>query len=244
MTPKRTIIFVVALVLALLAGGLAYLFLNNAQQQAFNNAKLEPAFVVTKSIPRGLSGSDAVSGGYFAEKKVPAEIRPSAAVTELTSLSGKTSIANFPTGEILVDGMFASPSQAQLTFSQVIPAGQVAVTVSVDAVHGVANLPQPGDQVDMLITNNGAETMLLQNVTILAIGQTTAGQSSTSTASTTTTTNTSGLYTFAATPTNAERIALAQQQNLGIYLLLVPPNNPVASLPTFTPGNILSGPPS
>lgn len=245
MTPKRTIVVVAALVVALLAGGLSYLFLHNAQEQAFKNAKLVPAYVVTKSIPRGMAGADAARAGFFSKKSVPQEIVPATAVTDLSQLGGKTAIANFPVGVVLVDGMFVSPSQATLTFSQVIPAGEVAVTVSVDSVHGVANLPQPGDKVDVLTNINGTESYLLQNVTILAVGQTTAGQATTASATTTgSTASTSGLYTFAATPLNAARIALAQQMNLGIYLVLVPPNNPVASVPQFNPANILSGPSS
>lgn len=245
MTPKRTIVVVAALVVALLAGGLSYLFLHNAQAQAFKNAKLVPAYVVSKSITRGMSGADAVRLGYFSEKSVPQEIVPTTAVTDLNQLGGKTAIANFPAGLVLVDGMFVSPSQATLTFSQVIKAGDVAVTVSVDSVHGVANLAQPGDKVDLLVNINGTESYLLQNVTILAVGQTTAGQTTTASATTTgTVTNTSGLYTFETTPENAVRVALAQQQNLGIYLVLVPPNNPVVSVPQFNPANVLSGPQS
>ena len=243
LTPKRTIIVVAAIVIALIAGGLTYVFLHNAQQNAFNNAKLVPAYVVEKAIPRGTAGADAVSGKYFAQKSIPVEVRPSTAVTDLNAISGKTAIADFPVGQILVDGMFVSPTAAIQTFSQVIPAGEVAVTISVDSVHGVANLPQPGDEVDILITQAGNETFLLQNVKILAIGQSTAG-ASTAGSTTATTTNSSGLFTFAASPINAERIALAEEQSLGIYLLLVPPNNAVVSVAPFNPGNILTGPPS
>ena len=243
MTPKRTIVVVVAVVVGLVAGGLAYLFLHNAQEKAFNNAKLVPAYVVTKPIPRGFSGNDAVSGKYFSKKSIPVEIRPTTAVTDLGAIGGKTSIANFPVGQVLVAGMFVSPSQAAVTFSQQIPAGNVAVTVSVDQVHGVANLPQPGDKVDMLVSINGSESFLLQNVPILAIGQTTTGQAASTTA-TTAPVITSGLFTFAASPSNALRIAAAQQGGLSIYLLLVPPGNPVANVPPVNPGNILTGPPT
>jgi Flp pilus assembly protein CpaB len=243
LTPKRTIVVVAALGVALLAGGLSYLFLRNAQEQAFRNAKLVPAYVVTKSIPRGMAGADAARLGYFSEKSVPSEIVPPNAVTDLSVLGGKTAIANLPPGEVLVAGMFVSPAQANLTFSQVIPAGEVAIAVSVDAVHGVANLPQPGDKVDLLTNVNGDEAYLLQNVSILAVGENTAGQAggSTTTASSSATPNSSGLYTFAASPQDASRIALAEQENLGIYLVLVPPNNPVVSVPEFSQANLLSG---
>ena len=83
----------------------------------------------------------------------------------------------------------------------------------------MANFPVPGDKVDLMVTLNSAETLLLQNVSILAIGQATATKTAgtASTTATTTPANTSGLYTFDVTPTNAEKIALAEQQGLGIY---------------------------
>jgi Flp pilus assembly protein CpaB len=251
MTPRRTVIFVAAIVVALVAGGLSYYFLNNAQQQAFHNARLEQAYVVAKPIPRGLAGTDAVNGGYFAQKKVPAEIVPATSVLNLSSLAGTVAIANFPVGQILVSGMFTSPAQAAATFSQLIPPGDVAVAVSLaDTAHAVANLPQPGDKVDIMVNTGGNQVYLLQNVPILAIGNQTTAQSGTATASTATpasgtaATTTSLVYTFAVTPLNAERLALAQQTGIPLYLALVPANNPVVSVPAFNAGNILSGPPS
>jgi Flp pilus assembly protein CpaB len=82
---------------------------------------------------------------------------------------------------------------------------------------------------------------MLQNVPIMAIGQSTAASSS-SNATTTASTGTSNLYTFSVKPADAQRIALAQQQNLGIYLVLVPPGGPVVSVPGSNLGNILNGP--
>ena len=76
MTPKRTVVVAVAVAVGVVASVLSYVFLNNAQQNAYHNAKLVPAYVITKAIPRTLTGDDAVSGGYISKKKVPAEFRP------------------------------------------------------------------------------------------------------------------------------------------------------------------------
>ena len=243
MAPKRTIVIVIAVGVGVVAALLSYLFLNDAQNNAFKNAKLVPAYVVAKPIPLGLSGSDAVSGGYFQQKNIPAEIRPATAVTDLGALQGRQAIAPFSQGQVLVNGMFVSPSQAALTFSHLIPAGDVAISISVDQVHGVAGLPSPGDKVDLLVDVNGTESFMLQNVPILAVGQTTTGQAATQAQGTTpTTANSSGLYTFAVRPSDAARIALAQQAGLGIYMALVPPGNQVASVPGWNATNVLNGP--
>jgi len=246
MTPKRTVVVAVAVAVGVLASVLSYVFLNGAQQRAYHNAKLVPAYVVTKPIPRMLAGADAVDGGYIAQRKVPAEFRPSGAVTNLNVLQGKEAEAPFSVGQVVVSSMFVSPTAAASTFSQVIPSGDVAISISVDQPHGVAGLPVPGDKVDLLITDNNTESSLLQDVSILAIGQNTTAntntgaQSATETASSSS--SSSGLITFAVKPSDAARIALAEQQSMGIYMLLTPPGSPVASIPSVNPSNILNGP--
>ena len=242
MTPRRTVVVAVAVAVGVVASVLSYVFLNDAQARAYHNARLVPAYVIAKAVPRTLTGAQAVDGGYVVSEKVPAAFRPSTAITNLASLRGKEAVAPFSVGQVLVSSMFVSPAAAADTFSGQIPAGDVAVTVSVDQVHAVAGLAVPGDKVDILVTVSNTESFLLQNVPILAIGQSTSGPSSASNATTTAATSTSGLYTFAVAPADAERIALAQQQNLGIYLALVPPGNPVALVAGVDPTSILNGP--
>jgi len=239
MPAKRTIVIVVAIVVGLMAAGLVYDFLHNAQNNAYNGAKLSPAYVVSQQIPKGLSGNQAVSGGYFVKKDIPNDVRPATAITDLSVLSGTEAIAPYPVGQVLVSGMFLNPTQAAVSPSHLIPAGDVAVTIAVDQVHGVAGLPVPGDKVNLLVTVNGSESFLLQNVPILAIGQTTTGQTTQTTAPVG---SGGGLFTFAVTPSDAQRIAFAQQSGLGLYLTLVPPGNPVVTVPPTNNDNILVGP--
>jgi pilus assembly protein CpaB len=249
MTPKRTVVVAVAVAVGVLASVLSYVFLNGAQQRAYHDAALVPAYVVAKPIPRQLTWSEAVNGGYITRRDVPAEFRPATAVTTLASLSpGREADAPFSVGQVVVTSMFVSPTAAANTFSQIIQPGDVAITISVDQVHGVAGLPVPGDKVDLLIDVNNTESSLLQNVTVLAIGQSTTANTNTGAQSATETASgatgsgsSSGLFTFEVTPSDAARIALAQQQSMGIYMLLVPPGNPVTSIPSVTPDNILNG---
>jgi Flp pilus assembly protein CpaB len=248
MTPKRTIVVAVAVVVGVAASALSYVFLNNAQQRAYHNAKLVEAYVVVKAIPPTLSGDQAISGGYIQHKKIPQEFRPTSAVTKLTSIDNKEAVSSYAVGQVLVDSMFTNVSTASNSFAQQIPAGDVAITASVDQTHGVADFPSPGDKVDLMVTLNGVETVLLQDVSIVADGQSTISStdSSGSTSSNVTTgtapvVSTSGLYTFAVTPANAERIALAEQDGLGLYLTLVPANAKQVTVPPVNQGNITSG---
>jgi pilus assembly protein CpaB len=236
MTQRRTVVIVVAaLVAGAVAAGLSYWYLHSAQNRAYHNATLVPAYVVERPVPKGLSGEEAASGGYLARESIPVEVRPATAITDLTALHGLEAATAYTPGQVLVDGMFVSTSLASGSFAQQIPAGDVAVTVSVDQVHGVANLVAPGDKVDIMVQINGQENLFMQNVQVLAIGQTSASEAS---RASTTATVASGLFTFATTPADALKIALAEQQSLGIYLSLVPPGNPVVPVAPISPANV------
>ena len=94
MTPKRTIVVAVAVAVGVAASVLSYVFLNNAQQRAYHNAKLVQAYVVVKPVPATLDGSAAISDGYIVQKKIPQEFRPATAVTKLSSIAGKQAVVN------------------------------------------------------------------------------------------------------------------------------------------------------
>jgi Flp pilus assembly protein CpaB len=244
MTPKRTIVVAVAVAVGVAASVLSYAFLNNAQQRAYHNAKLVQAYVVVKPVPATLTGVEAIDDGYIQTKKIPQEFRPTSAVTKLSSIAGKQAVAPFAVGQVLVASMFATASSAPNSIAEKLPTGDVAVTVTVDQIHGVADFPGVGDKVDLMVNLSGSETLLLQNVAIIAVGQNsgTLATNGQATTATTTPANTSGLYTFAVTPTNAEKIALTQQDGLGLYMTLVPPANTPVQIPPVNQGNITSAP--
>jgi pilus assembly protein CpaB len=245
MTSKRTVVVTVAVAVGVMASVLSYVFLNNAQDNAYHNAKLVNAYVITKAIPRTLSGADVANGGYLQEKKVPAEFRPSSAITRLDSIRDEAADANLPAGEIIVNGMFASPDTIASVAAETVPTGDVAISVSVDQVHAVAGLIQPGDKVDILLDINGnQETYLYQDVPVLAVGTTLVpAPGASASAAQTTATTTSNVITFAVTPDAAARIALADSDGGGvtggIYLALEAAGNPPASPTTINSSNLI-----
>ena len=247
MTSKRTVVVAVAVAVGVVASVLSYVFLNDAQNNAYHNAKLVNAYVITKPIPRTLSGTDAANGGYLQQKKVPAEFRPASAVTNLASIRDQAANSNLPVGEIVVKNMFVSADTIASVAAETVPAGDVAISVSVDQVHAVAGLIKPGDKVDILLDINGnQETYLYQQVPVLAVGTTLVPAPGTAPSGTqTAATTTSNVITFAVTPDAAARIALAQSNGGGvtggIYLALEAAGNPPASPTTITSTNLIPG---
>jgi pilus assembly protein CpaB len=167
--------------------------------------------------------------------RIPAKFRPATALTSLDSINGKVALSTLSPNTVIVEGQFVEPRAAQVTFSQRIPAGNVAVTVSVDQVRGVAGLLVPGDKVNILVADGASQRVLYQNVPIIAIGSTAAPQPG----ETSEVQNPgSGLITFAVPPDAASRIAFAASQGGGLYLTLVPQDNQAVDIPPINTGNL------
>jgi pilus assembly protein CpaB len=227
----------VAVVLAGIAAVTTLVYVRGIESRAFDRAALVEVFVATAEIPKGTPGEKAAAVAIKAAK-IPAKFRPGTAITDLATIKGKVALAGLSPNTVIVQGQFVEPRTAQVTFSQRIPAGNVAITVSVDQVHGVAGLLVPGDRVNVLVSEGGSQRVLFQNVTIIAIGTTAAPQPG----ETAQVQNPgSGLITFAVPPDAASRIAYAASQAGGLYLTLVPQDNPTVDVPTVNAGNLFSG---
>jgi pilus assembly protein CpaB len=234
---RRTVILIVAVVVAAVAALITYGWLNGVQDRAYDDAKLVRVFKVTKDIEKGVAGEDALQSESIRADKAPQEFRPANALTDVNIIRGRVALSKLTAGQILVDGMFVDPRVAQVTASQRIEPGRVAVTISVDQVKGVAGLLVPGDRVDMMVANGPNTQMLFQNVEILFIGNTAAPEAGETQAVTPATSN---LITFSVPPFAAQKIVQASQGG-GIYLALVPPDNQPTPVPPVNPGNMFTG---
>ncbi len=239
MPARRTLIIIAAVVAGLFSALGASAFLSGSDQRAYKGATLVKVFKVSKDVAKGFSGDDAISGEFVKSDEMPQEFRPATAITDVNSLRGKVAATALSANQVLVDGMFVDPRVAQVTAAQRIPAGQVAVSLSIDAVHGVAGLLVPGDHVNMMVTVEGAQRTLYQSVQILFIGATAAPEAGDTQA---VVTPGAGLITFAVPQEAAQKITLASTQAGGIYLTLVPPDYKPADIPGSTTGNLFNGP--
>jgi pilus assembly protein CpaB len=242
------LIIIVAIAIAGVVAAANVLYLNGVQDRANKHAKLLKVFVVAKAIPKGEAGETAIGQGLVKTGEIPERFRPSTALTDINVIRGKVSLTDLAPGQVIVDGQFVEPRTAQVTFSQRIPAGQVAVAITIDTIHAVDNLLVPGDKVDMIVTGSPTKptaappgsagtpgtvlSFYWQNVSILSIGTTTAPQPG----ETQQVANPGGgVFIFALPPLSAERLLVASAQ--GLTLALVPPDNQPTPLPSLEPGN-------
>ena len=231
---KRTLIVVGAVVAAALAAFANYAYLNSADDRAYENAERLQVFVVAKDVAKGLPGEQALTEEFVESDEIPREFRPATAITDINTIRGKVALNSLSVGQVVVEGMFVDPKAAQVSFSQRIPAGSVAVTVSIGTVEGVAGLLVPGDKVNLLVSDGDARRFLFQNVDILAIGATAAPQAGDPAAAVNPGSN---LITFAVPPLAAAKIVQAGS----LYLTLVPPDNQAVPVPPVNAGNLFSG---
>ena len=157
-------ILIAAVVVGAISAFLVFNYVNSADDRARANAREVDILKVQKEIPKGLTGREAVQQNAIVHTKIPAEFKPQTAITDESIIADKVAVANYTTGQILVDGMFADAIDNQITFAGRVsdqcgatdpatnkPAQCVAITISVDQVHGVAGVIVPGDLVNVLV---------------------------------------------------------------------------------------------
>ena len=71
MTPRRTVIIIVAIAIAAVAAVANILYLNGVQDRANNHARLLKVYVVNKDIAKGTAGETAISQGYIKSATFP-----------------------------------------------------------------------------------------------------------------------------------------------------------------------------
>ena len=246
MLNRRMVIVIGAVVGAALAAVATWSYLQGADRRAYADANLVRVFRVSKPIPKGALGAEVLDHGFVAADSIPQRFRPSTALADANAIRGKIALTALPVGQVIVDGQFVDPKVASSSFAQRIPAGQVAISVQVDQVKGVAELIDPGDKVNVYTLSADGEHLLLQNVDVIAVGKTPAplpGEAPP--AKDAAVAAGRGLITFAVPSAAAARIAYATTgpitKDTGVYLTLVPPDNQAGQIPVINPGNLYTG---
>jgi Flp pilus assembly protein CpaB len=179
------------LVMAITIGVLAFLairaYVNKMQQQAQDQLKGEPVVAARVDIRRG----DEVTMQMIAPKSVPRQFIPRQALQgsgDVKLLLGRKAAVDIPKGQIILWSDLIIEAKGGL--STIIPEGQGAFTVSIGK--GVKpGLIQPSDHIDILGSfaapkptqplptttatwrqgSDMVNVVLLQNVTVLAVGE-------------------------------------------------------------------------
>jgi Flp pilus assembly protein CpaB len=154
---RRTLILVAAIVIGALASFLVYGYVSGIQDKAYDDAARVDVYVVKQQVPQGTYGEEATAAKLIVKDQIPKKFYPPTAIRALEDLGGKVAINDLAVNQIVTTDMFADPATVSSSFSdrleKINDEDQVAITISVDTIHGVAGLLQPGDYVNIMATD-------------------------------------------------------------------------------------------
>jgi len=252
---RRTLILIAAVLVGAIAAYALYTYVGGIEDEANDNAERVRIFKIVEDIPKGTFGDEAFAQGMIEEDVIAKEFRPATAITTEAQIDGLVAISDLPANQVVVSNQFVSQATSLSTFSSLLKNNEVAITVSIDQVRGVAGLLVPGDFVNMLVTpaatledapgdaaGQGSSDVftqparyLFQKVQILAVGQTRRlepGETAATNADGTPVTSTSsGMLTFALPALAAQQIASVPSGSF--YLTLVPKDYQPQPLPAL-----------
>jgi len=258
---RRTVIAVIAVLLAVLAGTGVYMYTSSADARAKEDVEMVQALVATQNIARGTQGDEALSQGLIEKKDVPRGALPPGRVKNPDSVEGKIAGAEIASGQFIVADSFTSAGKGG-AFSSGLGKDRQAISVQLDPKQAVAGRIVEGDLVNVIVvgkvrkdasapfdpnTPDNVAMFAVQNAKVLAVGQAVAADGTT-TGTTDDATNTGevatdrSLVTLEVDAADAQRIALATVTNsAGVWLTLVGPGYTAGNLP-YVGDNITTNP--
>ncbi|MDZ7673581.1 MAG: Flp pilus assembly protein CpaB [Acidimicrobiales bacterium] len=157
MSSRRWVILAVAVLLGVIAGGLVYNYVQGLEDDVTEEAQRVSVYKLVSNVPKGTFAEDAFANDWIVEDEIAAEFRPPTAITDPDQIAGQVAIADLAENQVVVTDQFASQSSQLSTFSELLQQNQVAITISVDQVRGVAGLLVPGDFVNVMLTDGASQ---------------------------------------------------------------------------------------
>lgn len=139
-------VYLIALIAALAAGGLLYLYLSNLEKQKVVEVEMERVLVAAADIaPHTVITADMVQ-----VSEVPKGTAHALSARSAGEVVGSMTDFQILMGEQIIPSKLKITGDASSGLSYNIPAGMRALTVAVDPVSGVGGYIQKGDYVDVL----------------------------------------------------------------------------------------------
>jgi pilus assembly protein CpaB len=250
-------ILIAAVAIGLLAAFALVNYVSGVEDRANDGAERVPVLVVREEIPKGTSGSAVIEQSFIAEDKIARNFLPATAITDLDQIVGKVAFNDFASNQILVQGMFVDPAISRVGFGELLEGDNVAITISVDQVAGVAGLLVPGDEVDIFTGGSGdsggdgasslvdpSARLVYHQARILAIGADAAPQpgeappDEAAEAEAEAATPSNGLITLDLPVEAAQLIATLTGNGNGLVLALTGPDYTAKPVPEIDPGEL------
>ena len=183
---RRTVLLVVAVLIAALGTTLVFVYANGANDRALADQKPVKVLFAKSMIAPGTSASDASKAGAFELKEIASNSTAPGALSDITPIADKVALSQIFPGEQIIAAKFGDRGSVS---ALPIPAGKVGVSVQLADPARVAGFVQPGSNVAVFVTmtpdkgnastQNGAQAgqnftrVLLPKAEVVAVGPTT-----------------------------------------------------------------------
>jgi pilus assembly protein CpaB len=173
MDKKGIALLLIAVVLAVAAGGSVYLYLKGMPATATVEAAV-PEMVPVVVAARDVTFGTTLEPQHLRLVEFPKDAVPSGAYADIDTVAGHTTKVFVVAGEPILASKLSAIGGG---LSVRIPAHMRAMSVKIDEVTGVSGFVLPGDRVDVVVTvdNVGSSNLavtktVLQNIEVLAAG--------------------------------------------------------------------------
>ena len=211
---RRTILLVVAALIAVLGSGLVFVYVKGADARAMQGQAPVEVLKAVAQIDPGETLNQAQAAGKLELQAVPAEQVLEGALSSIGDLGASVALSRVFPNEQITGAKFGSAGE-QDAFA--LPDGMIAISVNLTDTGRVAGFVTPGSKVALFVNGAiGAEgeegaRLLLPEVQVVAVAQTTLTTATTTDGEGTQTTEElpRTLFTLAVSQPDAERVIFA-----------------------------------
>lgn len=201
---RRTVLLIVAVIIAMLGTALVFLYVRGADQRAEDRFDTVDVLTAVAPIEPGETIEDAATAGKLSLEAVAQDDLLPNAQTSIEAISGSVATTRVYAGEQIISDKFGTEVESTNALS--IPKGMMAVSVNLTDTARVAGFVNPGTEVAIFLNGNDDSgpfsRLLLEKVQVIAVGSTSTTQ--------TTTTSPEGTQTTEELPKTLMTLALRQ----------------------------------
>ena len=208
---RRTILLVVAALVAVLGSGLVFVYVKGADARARENQVPVQVLKAVAEIQPGETLDQAQAAGKLELQDVPSEHVLDGALSAVGDLGGEVAIARVFPNEQITEAKFGSAGDEDVL---TMPEGMIAISVNLSDTGRVAGFVSPGTEVALFVNGavgtDGEEVarLLLPAVEVVAVAQATVASAATPTDGTAVATD--GTQTAEALPRTLVTLAVSQ----------------------------------
>ncbi len=198
---RRTVLLVVAAIVAVLGVVLVGLYVRGADNRAVEKQEPVQVLKAKAQIEPGETANAAMQASKLELVDVPRSQVLVGAVNSIDAIGTQVALGKIYPGEQIIQGKFGSPGDQSLL---TIPDKQIAMSMSLSDTGRVAGFVSPGSDVVIFATCGDATHTLFDKMSVIAVGATTITN--------TTTTDQTGSSTTEQLPKTLFTLAVTQEQ--------------------------------